>query len=133
MRDLEITYDMTRLDFEATSRLINASYWGPDRTEAMNRRAFDNSICVMALLAGVQVGFARASGDRTIFARMSDVIVWPEHRGKGIGRALVAALLDHPELATVENWTLSTDDAHGLYLPFGFEPADVAKDMRLKR
>ena len=87
-----------RLDFQATSDLLKASYWGRQRTDEINRRAFENSVCAIALIDGKQVGFARASGDRAVFARISDVIVWPEHRGKGIGKALVQALLDHPEL-----------------------------------
>jgi GNAT superfamily N-acetyltransferase len=77
--------------------------------------------------------FARASGDRAIFARISDVIVWPEHRGKGIAKALVQALLDHAELSTVTTWTLNTSDAHGLYARFGFRPTTDGNEMRLDR
>ena len=29
-------------------------------------------------------------------------------------------ILAHPELATVGNWTLTTGDAHSLYVRFGF-------------
>lgn len=133
MDQLEISFDLSRLDFETTSELIKASYWGGSRTDESNRRAFANSICGIALIDGKQVGFARASGDRAVFARISDVIVWPEHRGKGIGKALMRALLEHPELATVTQWTLSTNDAHGLYRQFGFVSADSAVDMQLRR
>ena len=98
---MEISHDLARLDFQATSDLLKASYWGGQRTDEVNRRAFENSVCAIALIDGRQVGFARASGDRAVFARISDVIVWPEHRGKGVGKALVEALLDHPELRSV--------------------------------
>ena len=131
--DFEISYDLARLDFELTSQLLKASYWGAGRTDAINRRAFENSVCVIALIDGKQMGFARASGDRTTFARMSDVIVWPECRGRGLGKALVRALLDHPELKSVASWSLATDDAHGLYQQFGFVPANGAVEMRLIR
>lgn len=95
---MRISHDLADLDFEATSRLLRETYWGQKRTDEINRRAFEHSVCAIALSGGRQVGFARASGDRAVFARLSDVIVWPDHRGEGIGKALVAALLDHPEL-----------------------------------
>ncbi len=130
---MEISHDLARLDFQATSDLLKASYWGGQRTDEVNRRAFENSVCAIALIDGRQVGFARASGDRAVFARISDVIVWPEHRGKGVGKALVEALLDHPELRSVSTWMLNTSDAHGLYARFGFRPTTDGNEMRLDR
>lgn len=130
---MEISHDLSRLDFRATSDLLKASYWGGQRTDEVNRRAFANSICAIALVDGRQAGFARASGDRAVFARISDVVVWPEHRGKGIGKALVEALLDHPELRTVPTFMLNTADAHGLYARYGFRPVVDGNEMRLDR
>ena len=130
---MEISHDLARLDFRATSDLLIATYWGGQRTEEINRRAFANSICAIALIDGRQVGFARASGDRAVFARISDVIVWPEHRGRGIGKALVESLLNHPALRTVSTFMLNTSDAHGLYAQFGFRPATDGNEMRLDR
>ena len=130
---MEISHDLARLDFRATSDLLIATYWGGQRTEEINRRAFANSLCAIALIDNRQVGFARASGDRAVFARISDVIVWPEHRGKGIGKALVESLLNHPALRTVSTFMLNTSDAHGLYARFGFRPATDGNEMRLDR
>jgi GNAT superfamily N-acetyltransferase len=130
---VEIVHDLARLDFAATSQLLKASYWASHRTDEINRRAFENSVCAIALEDGRQVGFARASGDRAVFARISDVIVWPEHRGKGIGKALVRSLLDHPDLRSVTIWTLNTSDAHDLYRRFGFQPVVGGNEMRLDR
>lgn len=130
---MDISPDLSRLDFRATSDLLKATYWGGQRTDAINRRAFENSICAIALIGGRQVGFARAAGDRAVFARISDVIVWPEHRGMGIGKALVEALLDHPELCTVSTFMLNSADAHGLYARYGFRPISNGSEMRLDR
>lgn len=130
---IEITDDLGRLDFEQTSALLKDSYWGAARTDDLHRRAFENSVCVIALVDGKQVGFGRASGDRTLFARISDIIVWPEHRGTGVGKAIMAALLDHPALVTVSTWALATSDAHGLYEQFGFRHLESGKEMRLER
>lgn len=133
MTHLEISFDLSRLDFRATSDLLKASYWGGQRTDEINRRAFENSVCAIALADGKQVGFARASGDRAVFARISDVIVWPEHRGRGVGKGLVEALLNHPELSTVSTWMLNTSDAHKLYARYGFRPVTGGNEMRLDR
>jgi GNAT superfamily N-acetyltransferase len=80
------------------------------------------------------VGSARAVSDGARFAWLMDVIVAPEHRGRGIGQALVHALLEHPVLRGVAYIGLRTRDAHGLYTRFGFvsEPGSPVQ-MGLKR
>lgn len=130
---VEISFDLAHLDFARTSQLLRESYWGRGRTDALHRIAFANSLCAIALIDGQQVGFARAYGDGALFARLSDVIVWPDQRGKGIGKALVASLLDHPEHRSIIAWMLATSDAHGLYEQFGFRLIEAGKEMRLDR
>src|SRR6478735_8064970 len=99
MTVVEISFDLSRIDFGKTSEVIKASYWGAQRSDDLNRRAFDNSLCLGAYLDGQQVGFARVVTDYACFAYVCDVIVWPEQRGLGIGKKLMQALLDHPDLA----------------------------------
>ena len=131
--DYEVSFDLARIDFRATSDLVMASYWGGARTDATNERAFGNSLCAAVFLEGKQVAFGRVVTDRAVFAYLCDVIVWPEQRGKGIGPMLVKAFLDHPELAGVSHWSLTTDDAHGLYERFGFQASTNGRYMRLDR
>lgn len=133
MAEVEISFDPDRIDFAATSQLIKASYWGAKRSDDIHRRAFDNSLCVGAFMGGEQVGFARVITDYACFAYLCDVIVWPERRGAGIGKKLIRALLDHPDLATVGGWNLRTADAHSLYAGFGFEISEDGKAMLLRR
>jgi hypothetical protein len=108
-----------------------ASYWGSERCDEIHRRAFANSLCVGAYLDGSQVGFGRAITDRTVFAYLADVIIWPEYRGRGIGTRLVQALIDHPDCRTVIHWSLSTNDAHGLYEKARFRPSTDGRYMRI--
>ena len=131
MPDFEISFDLSRIDFRTTSDFIMASYWGSARSDAVHRRAFENSLCAAAFIDGRQVAFGRAITDRAVFAYFADVIVWPEHRGKGIGQAIVKAFLDHPELATVSHFSLTTADAQELYAKFGF--ISQGRYMRLDR
>jgi GNAT superfamily N-acetyltransferase len=49
---------------------------------------------------GRQMGFARAVTDRATFAWLADVFVLPAHRGRGIARGMVTALLEHPTTRT---------------------------------
>ncbi|UCI05346.1 GNAT family N-acetyltransferase [Mesorhizobium sp. B1-1-8] len=133
MRNLEISFDHSRIDFRATSDQLMASYWGSARSDEMHHRAFANSLCAGAYMDGEQVGFARAITDYTVFAYIADVIIWPEHRGRGIGKRLVQALIDHPEVRTVSHWSLSTSDAHSLYEKFGFKTSTDGRYMRLER
>ncbi len=131
--EVEISFDPGRIDFAATSEVIKQSYWGAQRSDDIHRRAFDNSLCVAAFMDGEQVGFARVITDYACFAYLCDVIVWPDRRGAGIGKKLIQALLDHPDLAAVGGWSLRTADAHSLYTGFGFEVASDGKTMHFRR
>lgn len=94
---------------------------------------FANSLCLGAYADGEQVGFARVVTDYACFAYVADVIVWPDRRGLGIGKKLVQAVLDHPELASVTGFSLRTSDAHSLYEKFGFVTSTDGMYMRLAR
>ncbi len=119
-----VSDDPARLDIAVIHRfLAEDSYWTAGRARATTERSLANSLC-LGLYApdGSQAGFARLVTDRTTSAHLADVFVLPPHRGQGRGKALVAAVLAHPELATVFRWSLTTRDAHGLYAQFGFVP-----------
>jgi ribosomal protein S18 acetylase RimI-like enzyme len=114
--------DRGRLDLEVVYHyLCGQAYWAIGRDRRVVERSVEHSLC-LGLYApdGAQVGFARAITDRAVRAHLVDVFVLPAFRGRGLGRALVGAMLGHPELAEVECWTLSTRDAQGLYAGFGF-------------
>ena len=82
-----------------------------------------NSICFGAFEGDGQVGFARVISDRATFAYVCDVFVLDSHRGRGVGKRLMAAVTSHPELQNLRLWTLFTRDAHGLYRQVGFQEA----------
>ena len=70
----------------------------------------------------MQVGFARVVTDRATFAYVADVFILPTHRGGGLSKRLMEAILAHPDLQGLRRWMLATADAHGLYRQFGFAP-----------
>ena len=70
---------------------------------------------------GAQVGFARVITDRATFAYLADVYLLEQHRGRGLARRLLQAVLAQPELQGLRRWLLVTRDAHPLYRQHGFE------------
>jgi GNAT superfamily N-acetyltransferase len=42
-------------------------------------------------------------------------------RGAGLGTAMVEAIVEHPDVASIPRQLLATRDAHGLYSRFGYE------------
>ncbi|HMQ03719.1 MAG TPA: GNAT family N-acetyltransferase [Pyrinomonadaceae bacterium] len=119
--EFSIDDDRSRLDLAVVhSFLTEESYWARDRTFAQTRTAIENSICFGVYRKGKQVGFARVVTDKATFAYLGDVFIVVEYRGRGLGRSLMAAVIEHPELQGLRRWVLATRDAHSLYSRFGF-------------
>jgi GNAT superfamily N-acetyltransferase len=81
----------------------------------------ENSVCFGVFYQGKQIGFARVITDFSEFASLWDVFIDEEHRRKGIGKALMKYVLEHPRLKGIFRWFLMTEDAHGLYQKYGFK------------
>lgn len=75
-----------------------------------------------SLITHLQVGYLRVVSDKATFAWICDVFVHPEHRGKGIAKALVRRALEDPGHQGLRRWVLATKDAHAIYAACGFEP-----------
>jgi GNAT superfamily N-acetyltransferase len=131
-----ISDDPARLDAGVIHRYLSEdSYWARGRSREVVERSIDHSLCVGLYGPGGELaGFGRAVTDRATFAWLADVFVLEGHRGRGLGAWLVETLLAHPELRDVYRFTLATDDAHELYLRFGFQRvAGHARNMELMR
>ena len=120
----ELDDDPARIDIDAVHAYISgASYWGRGRSRETVELTVRRSTAVMGLYRGAeQIGFARAVSDRVTVAYLADVYVLPAYRGRGLGLALVAAILDGPAGEGVR-WLLHTADAQGLYAKLGFSDA----------
>ncbi len=121
LQGFEILTDMDRVDVEFVHKfLAEESYWARERSMEQTRTAIANSICFSVFIDGHQVAFARVVSDRATFAYLGDVFVDATYRGTGIGKLLMRAIVEHPELQGLRRWLLATRDAHGLYEQFGF-------------
>ena len=118
--EFEISTDRSRLDVDVIHTFLETSYWAQGRRRSVVDRSIRNSLCFGVYIAGRQVAFARVVSDRAVFAYLMDVFVVPEFRGRGIAKALMRAVLEHPELQNLRVFLLATRDAHDLYKQFGF-------------
>ena len=114
--------DRARLDLRLVHQLLaGQAYWAEGRTLEQTERSFAHCHPFAAYGPdGGLAGFARLLTDYTFRAHLGDVFILPERRGLGLGKALLAFVLGHPALRTVTQWTLTTQDAHGLYARHGF-------------
>lgn len=111
------------IDFDALHAFLSTSDWsrGIPR-ETMERSVRGSLPFVLRDAHDKLAGFARVVTDRATFGYIGDLFVLPEHRGKGLSRRLMDAIMSHPELRNFRRWMLATSDAHGLYEKFGFRP-----------
>ena len=117
----EVSDDPGRLDLDTIHRFISKeSYWAEGISRGLLARAVHNSLCFGLYEGARQVGFARMVTDRATYGYLCDVYVDRENRGAGLGKWLVACVLEHPDLQGLRRIALMTRDAHDLYRPFGF-------------
>ena len=101
-------------------RLLKMTYWADKRTSGQIEKSMRNSSCYGVFADGMLVGFARVISDYATTYYLCDVIIAPDYRGMGLGKALVGHIEASPELSGLRG-ILITRDAHGLYEKFGYE------------
>ncbi|MFD2787671.1 GNAT family N-acetyltransferase [Hymenobacter rubripertinctus] len=128
-----VSTDPARLDVALIhDYLSQQSYWALGMPRETLDRALTNSLN-FGLYApdGRQAAFARVVTDYATFAWLCDVFVLPEFQGQSLGKQLMQAVFEHPELQGLRRFLLATLDAHGLYRRFGFQDL-VAPDRYLE-
>ncbi|MBO0820612.1 MAG: GNAT family N-acetyltransferase [Nocardiopsaceae bacterium] len=119
----ELDDDPGRVDLDAVWDFLSTeAYWSRKRTRADFDRQFAGAWRVVGAYekaTGRLVGFARALSDGVVLAYLADVFVLREARGTGLGKQLVATMIERGPGVDFR-WMLHTSDAHGLYRKFGF-------------
>ena len=132
----ELDDDPGRIDREAAWEFLSTqAYWGRYRTRADFEAQLASAwrvVGVYETATGRQVGFARAISDGVDFGYLADVFILPGARGEGLGRELVATMIDRGPGAGFR-WSLHTLDAHGLYRKYGFAEPDTRYLERPRR
>ena len=115
-----ISTDPARLDLDSICDFLQRAYWANDRPRARTERALQNSLVFGVYVGTKQIGLARVVSDFSIFAYLCDVFIHEDYRAHGLGKWLIRTIIEYPELHGLRRWMLVTNDAHGLYRPFGF-------------
>jgi GNAT superfamily N-acetyltransferase len=132
---LELDDDADRINIDAVyDYLSNESYWARGRPREAVQRSVREAARVIGLYDGeLQIGFARVISDGIHVAHLCDVYVLDAYRGRGLGEEVVREAVDNGPQAQL-NWTLATEDAHGLYRRFGFSaPNERLMERRTDR
>ena len=119
--DFRIVEGMDAMRVEDVARLLGMTYWADKRPLSQIEKSMRHSSCYGVYVDGEEklAGFARVISDYATTYYLCDVIVDEAHRGRGLGRALVAHIESRPEFAGLRG-ILITRDAHGLYEKFGY-------------
>jgi GNAT superfamily N-acetyltransferase len=122
--DPVIRTDLADMDLDLVHEWLSTdAYWSLGRTRAAVGTAAEHSLNFGAFTSdGRQVAYARVVTDHANFAWLCDVYVDRDHRGRGLGRRLVAAVAEALDALGVRRTLLATRDAHAVYAGLGFTP-----------
>ena len=125
---ISIITDQNKFNLELIHSVLTKLPWAEGVTISVVKHAMQHSFAFGVFEDQAQIGYARVVTDFTRTAWLADVFILESHRGRGLGKMFVKAMLEHPRLQTVK-WLLTTDDAHELYRQFGFIEIDPKKFM----
>jgi len=117
-----ISTDPSRLDVDAIHAFLSrSSYWAKGIPKETVERSIRGSLCFGVYDGNRQIGFARVVTDGATYAFLCDDYILESYRGRGLGKWLMQCIFSHPDLQTLQRWTLLTQDVR-LYEKFGFKP-----------
>lgn len=115
---VEYTKEVERADWQEMKRVLVEDDFDNGRTAEQLQRSFANSFAVcLAYLNGELVGTARILSDGVCNAYLVDVWTYSPYRNRGIGREMIAQLLED---VPGQHVYLFTDDMQPFYRKLGF-------------
>jgi ribosomal protein S18 acetylase RimI-like enzyme len=127
-----LTTDRKRIPIDQALALLHTTFWAKTMPREKLARAMQSSVCFGVLAGDRLVGFARVVTDLATYAYLCDVVVEPEHGGKGIAQWIVRTMLEHPQMQGFRVFSLTTRTAQSLYEKFGFTDKPKTTYMELR-
>jgi N-acetylglutamate synthase-like GNAT family acetyltransferase len=115
-----VSTDRARIEIAKALALLRTTHWADALTEPTLSRAVAHSVCFGVYHDAELVGFGRVITDLATYGYLTDVVIAPEHRGRGLGGWLAECMVRHPRLQGFRRLALLTRDAEGLYAEAGF-------------
>lgn len=123
----EIRMGAENMRLDDVMKLLSQAYWANTRTRETVKKSLENSLCCGAfdVESGEQVSLARAVTDGATMYYLCDVVVDEKHRGQGLSKLMLDALLSDERLKNTYGLLL-TSTAPWLYEKYGFKHIDRA-------
>ena len=122
--EITLTSDTAQIDWDRLVLIFKRAPLG-DRDPAILRQVFTNSgVRCFAWLDQELIGAGRAITDGVSYAAIFDVVVLPEYQDKGLGKKIMAYLIEH---SGADNVLLhAVPGKEGFYSKLGFRKMKTA-------
>jgi len=105
---LYITDDPDAVDVAGVHRLLADTYWARERPRERTEASLAHSLCFSVKTNHDELaGFARVISDGGCYSIISDVVIDPKFRKRGIGKWLIGVICQHPQVvgSVIILWT----------------------------
>lgn len=110
---------------ESLLDLYRFTKWGRSRSlEQIDKMLAGSSICFSIRYEGKLVAFCRMTTDFVFRAALWDILVHPDHQGKGLGSQLLTYALEHPAIRDIPIIVTYTSELTSFTGKLGFEQCD---------
>jgi predicted N-acetyltransferase YhbS len=117
------------IEIDEVIEIYRANGWSSaEKPEKLIPALKNSDSLVTARISGKLVGIGNAISDGSLVVYYPHLLVHPEHKGKGVGRAMMGLLLEkyssfHQQMLTADG------EAIGFYKTMGFERAGKTEPM----
>ncbi|MFH7013794.1 GNAT family N-acetyltransferase [Flavobacterium sp. FlaQc-52] len=119
--DFTITTNKNKLDLHAIHDFLSKkSGWSDGIPFETMKTSIENSLNFGLFYKNIQIGFARVISDFATIGYLGDIYVLEEYRGRGLSKALMEQVMNHPNLQGLRRWILLTSTAEWLYEKYNF-------------